>query len=51
MPIADIKREPGSEELSRSEKMKPYLAVLAAQLQGQDPQPQLAALAAIPLED
>ena len=51
MPIDDIKREPGSEELTRSEKMKPYLAVLTAQLQGQDPQPQLAALAAIPLED
>jgi hypothetical protein len=51
IPIKDIKFEPGADELVRSEKMKPYLALLRAQMKGQDTQPYLAALAALPLED
>jgi hypothetical protein len=49
--MKDIKTERGSEELIRSQKMKPYLALIAAQVNGQDTQPYLAALAALPLED
>jgi hypothetical protein len=51
VPIKDIKTETGSDELIRSEKMKPYLALIAAQMNGQDTQPYLAALASVPLED
>ena len=51
VPMKDIKTEPGSDELVRSEKMKPYLALIRAQMRGQDTQPYLAALAAVPLED
>jgi hypothetical protein len=51
VPINDIKTEPGADELIRSEKMKPYLALIKANMGGQDTQPYLAALAAVPLED
>jgi hypothetical protein len=51
VPINELKTEPGSDELVRSEKMKPYLALLTAQMRGQDTQPYLAALAALPLEE
>ena len=51
IPINDLKTEPGSDELVQSEKMKPYLALLRAQMKGQDTEPYLAALAALPLED
>src|SRR5664279_1724664 len=51
LPIKDIKTEPGADELIRSEKMKPYLALIKANMGGQDTQPYLAALAAIPLEE
>ena len=51
IPINDLKTEPGSDELVQSEKMKPYLALLRAQMNGQDIEPYLAALAALPLED
>lgn len=51
VPINDIKTEPGSDELIRSEKMKPYLALIEAHMRGHDAQPYLAALAALPLED
>lgn len=51
VPIKNINTEPGSDELVRSEKMKPYLALLTAQMKEQDTQPHLAALAAVPLED
>jgi hypothetical protein len=51
VPIKDIKTEPGADELVRSEKMKPYLALIKAHMEGQDTQPYLAALAALPLED
>ena len=51
VPIKDIKTELGSEEFIRSEKMKPYLALIKANMGGQDTQPYLAALAAIPLEE
>ena len=51
VPIKDIKTETGSEALVQSEKMKPYLALLRAQMRGEDTQPHLAALAALPLED
>lgn len=51
IPIKDIKTEPGADELIRSEKMKPYLALIKANMGGQDTQPYLAALAGLPLED
>lgn len=50
LPISEIKTESGAEELVRSERMKPYLALLKAQMGGQDAEPYLAALAALPLE-
>src|SRR5580692_7974777 len=49
MPIADLQTEPGSEELVRSESMKPYLEVLKAEMGGRDTGPALAELAALPL--
>jgi hypothetical protein len=51
LPINEIKTEPGAQELVRSERMKPYLALLKAQMGGQDTEPYLAALAALPLEE
>ena len=50
LPINEIHSEDGAQELVRSEKMKPYLALLKAQMSGQDTKPHLAALAALPLE-
>jgi hypothetical protein len=50
-PISEIHSEDGAQELVRSEKMKPYLALLKAQMSGQDTEPYLAALAALPLEE
>lgn len=51
LPISEIKTEPGAQELVRSERMKPYLALLKAQMGGHDTEPYLAALAALPLEE
>jgi|SRR5664279_405856 len=51
VPIKDIKTEPGADELARSEKMKPYLVLIGAQMKRQDIEPYRAALAALPLED
>jgi hypothetical protein len=51
LPVSEIRTEAGSDELVRSERMKPYLALLTAQIGGQDTAPFLAALAAVPLED
>jgi hypothetical protein len=51
LPISEIQIEPGAQELVRSERMKPYLALLKAQMGGQDTEPYLAALAALPLEE
>ena len=51
LPISEIHSEDGAQELVRSEKMKPYLALLKAQIAGQDTEPYLAALAALPLEE
>jgi hypothetical protein len=51
LPINEIRTEPGAQELVRSERMKPYLALLKAQMGGQDTEPYLAALAALPLEE
>jgi hypothetical protein len=51
LPISEIHSEDGAQELVRSEKMKPYLALLKAQMSGQDTEPYLAALAALPLEE
>ena len=48
LPTSEIHSEAGAEELVRSERMKPYLAFLKAQMSGQ---PYLAALAALPLEE
>ena len=49
--ISEIHSEAGAQDLVRSEKMKPYLALLKAQMGGQDTEPYLAALAALPLEE
>ena len=51
LPISEIHSEDGAQELVSSEKMKPYLALLKAQMSGQDTEPYLAALAALPLEE
>jgi len=51
IPISSIRVEDGARELVRSEKMKPYLELLRAQIGGQDTAPFLEALAALPLED
>ena len=51
LPISEIHSEDGALDLVRSEKMKPYLALLKAQMSGQDTEPLLAALAALPLEE
>lgn len=50
IPIGQLRTEPGSEELVRSESMKPYLEVLKAEMSGRDTGPALVALAAVPLE-
>lgn len=50
IPLADLRTEPGSDELVRSESMKPYLEVLKAKMGGRDTGPALAELAALPLE-
>ena len=51
LPISELNIEEGAQELVRSEKMKPYLALLMARMGGQDTEPYLAALAALPLEE
>ena len=51
LPISDIHSEDGAQELVRSERMKNYLALMKAQIGGQDTEPYLAALAALPLEE
>jgi hypothetical protein len=51
LPISEIHSEDGAQELVRSERMKPYLAILKAKIAGQDTEPHLAALAALPLEE
>jgi hypothetical protein len=51
LPTSEIHSEEGAQELVRSERMKPYLAFLKAQMSGQDTEPHLAALAALPLEE
>jgi hypothetical protein len=51
LPISEIHSEDGAQELVRSERMKPYLALLKAQMGGHDTEPYLAALAALPLEE
>jgi hypothetical protein len=51
LPISELHFEAGAQELVSSERMKPYLALLKAQMGGQDTEPYLAALAALPLEE
>jgi len=51
IPISSVRVEDGAKELVRSEKMKPYLELLKAQISGQDTAPFPKALAAVPLED
>ena len=51
LPINEIHTEAGAQDLVRSERMKPYLALMKAQMEGQDTEPYLAALAALPLEE
>lgn len=51
IPTASLHVEDGVEELVHSEKMKPYFALLRAQMTGQDTAPFFAALAALPLEE
>jgi hypothetical protein len=51
IPISSIRVEDGARDLVRSEKMKPYLELLKAQIGGHDTGPLVEALAAVPLED
>jgi hypothetical protein len=51
LPINEIHTEAGAQDLVRSERMKPYLALMKAQMEGHDTEPYLAALAALPLEE
>lgn len=51
IPISSIRVEDGANELVRSEKMKPYLELLKAEISGQDTTPFVEALAALPRED
>jgi hypothetical protein len=51
VPMNEIRTEAGAQELVRSEKMRPYLDLLKAQIGGQDAEPYRATLAALPLED
>ena len=51
MSIGSIRVEDGAEELVRSERMRPYGALLRAQLSEQDTAPFLEALAALPPEE
>jgi len=51
LPTNEVKSENGAQDLVRSERMKPYLALLKAQIGGQDTEPLLTALAALPLEE
>jgi hypothetical protein len=51
LPISEIHSEEGAQDLVRSERMKPYLALFRAQMAGQDTEPHIAALAALPLEE
>ena len=51
LPISEINSEAGAQELVLSERMKPYIALMRAQMGGQDTEPYLSALAALPLEE
>lgn len=51
LPISEIHSEEGAQDLVRSERMKPYLTLLKAQMAGLDTEPHFAALAALPLEE
>ena len=51
LPINEINSEEGAQDLVGSERIKPYLAFLMAEMGGKDTEPYLAALAALPLED
>jgi hypothetical protein len=51
LPIRALQQEPGAQDLVLSEKMRPYLELLKAQIGGQDTAPYLAALAELPLEE
>jgi len=51
VPISEIHSEDGAQDLVRSERMRPYLAFLKAQMSGEDTEPYLAALGALPLEE
>jgi hypothetical protein len=51
LPTSEIHSEEGAQDLVRSERMKPYLALLKAQMAGQDTEPHIAALTALPLEE
>ena len=51
IPLNQILSEDGAHELATSEKMKPYLAYMLAEIQGNDTTPARDAIAAMPLED
>jgi hypothetical protein len=51
LPTNEVKSENGAQDLVLSERMKPYLALLKAQIGGQDTEPYLEALTALPLEE
>jgi hypothetical protein len=50
VPIGDLKSEDGVDELLDSPEMQPYIRLAMAGLQSTDVQPQLQALAELPLE-
>lgn len=50
VPIGDLKSEDGVDELLDTPEMQPYIELAMAGLQGKDIQPQLQALAEVPLE-
>jgi hypothetical protein len=50
VPIKDLKAEEGAEELMDSPAMQPYIDVAAAMMGNKDPNPAIAELAALPLE-
>src|ERR1700679_690411 len=51
LPISALHQEPGAQDLVRSEKMRPYLELLKADIGGQDTAPYLASLGELPLEE
>jgi hypothetical protein len=50
IPISELVSEDGAHELATSPDMQPYLQLIMAELQGNDPAPLLSAITELPLE-